>query len=151
MKPYINFHIFLASTLIFFCSFNCYAFDISGVWQLISIEQQNKEHQWEPQCSNPSGLLIYTPSNYMAAGINCMKATNAHEPSFIAQDTTFYMGKYTVENNKILHITKNASDKAYYQKALSRNIQIINNYMIVLSLNTKNGVAVRLRWQRISN
>ena len=140
----------LALCLFSFICANVYAFDLVGTWKLISIEKQDKTNTWEPDCHSPTGLLTYTASGYMAAGINCMKSTNSNEPSFNMQDMTFYIGKYTMNGNEVIHHVQNASDRNYYGKNLVRKLQVINKNQLVLIVKGKNENLVRLKWLRLS-
>lgn len=156
MKNQIN-NNFLASwfTMLMAIAFllistNLYAFEIAGTWKLISIERKDN-NQWKPDCHSPTGLLIYTDSGYMAAGVNCMLAKKTAQPSFDEKDMTFYMGTYSLKQNSIIHHVINANSTAYYGKDLMRKIQIISDDKINLLVKNKRGQIIRLQWKRISS
>lgn len=124
-----------------------YAFDIIGTWKLIAIERQNATGEWHSDCHQPTGMIIYTQSGDMAAGLNCM-LTNTEQPSFAPEDTAFYIGTYTRKNNLIYHHIQNASSPLYYGTTQIRELEIINNHEIYLCVKSKDGSMIRLRWQR---
>lgn len=146
-KPKLFFLLFVI--LLWLAVENAYAFELVGTWKLISIERQNANNQWVPDCHSPSGLLIYTSNGYMSAGVNCMKP-NTNQPSFSKQDITFYMGTYSIKKDSVTHHVLNANSENMYGKNLLRKIQIIDNNNINLTLKNKNNNLLRLKWKKIS-
>lgn len=135
------------SIFILFVSSNALAFTLTGTWKLISAEMQTDKNSWKPYCNSPTGLLLYTPQGYMAAGFNCMQKQNAQKPSYKPEDMTFYMGKYILKDNQVTHIVTNSSDPTYYGKNLEREIQPIDQddmYLVV----KQDGKQFRLKWHR---
>lgn len=153
MKYYLRKNIpakfFLFGIFIFVFSWDIYAFNLVGTWKLVSIEQQERNRKWQTDCYAPTGLLIYTSSGYMSAGINCMENAKHNTPSFNPKNLTFYMGKYLIKNNTITHSVQNSSNAKYYGKHLVREFKIVNaNEIILIVKNTKDKL-VRLKWSRI--
>lgn len=139
--------VFLLICILSIAAINSYATNLIGTWKLVSVEKQIKNNRWESDCYSPTGFLIYTANGYMAAGINCMQ-NDTFKPSFESKDMTFYMGKYTVNKNIVVHQVLNTSNKNLYGKILERKIEIINNNEIYLVLENKN--TIRLRWKKIN-
>ncbi len=139
--------------LIFLCCVYCttsLAFNLVGAWQLVSIEKQDKNGAWQPDCNSPTGLLIYTSNGYMAAGINCMSSTNANQPSFDPKDETFYLGKYNINGKFVEHNALNASSADYYGKTLKREILIVSANEMILQIRNTQGHLVQLKWYRLT-
>lgn len=86
----------LLCLLILNFTYPAYAFNLVGAWQLVSIERQNAQGQWQPDCHHPTGMIIYTASGDMATGLNCIKIQH-NAPSFDPADTAFYVGTYHVK------------------------------------------------------
>lgn len=148
-KQFINklYNIMISLSLLFFLTANSYAFSLVGTWKLISIENQNNNYKM--RCYSPTGLLTYTVDGYMAAGINCMKSESNLNPNFNSENITFYMGRYLIKGNKVLHVVQNSSDPAYYGKKLEREIIVLNNNEIILLVNARGGNFVQLKWRRM--
>ncbi len=123
-----------------------YAFNLTGTWHLVSIERQNASKQWINDCHEPSGMIIYTASGDMATGLNCMQTNGT--PSFAPQDTAFYIGTYTRQDNLIFHVVHNSSSPLYYGTTQTRELEIINPNEMYLRIKTKTGENVRLKWKR---
>lgn len=138
--------IFLLVASLFIITCNSYAMNLVGTWKLLTIERQVKNGRWQLDCSSPTGFLIYAADGYMAAGINCMK-DNTFIPSFENKDMTFYIGKYTINKNIVIHQVLNTSNPNLYGENLERKIIAINNNEMYLVLETKN--LVRLKWERV--
>lgn len=137
----------LSLLLLIFC-LQAQAFNIVGSWKLVSIQQENNT-QILPSCYSPIGMLIYTASGYMSASINCMETQGSKTPSFSPKDMTFYSGKYVLNKNKITHVVQYASTNTYYGKLLERQIEIINDKEIILTVKTQGGGFVSLTWHKV--
>ncbi len=137
----------LLCLLILSFTYPAYAFNLVGTWQLVSIERQNAQGQWQPDCHKPTGMIIYTASGDMATGLNCIKIQH-NAPSFDPADTAFYVGTYTRQDNLILHFVQNSSSPLYYGTTQARELEVINTNTMYLRIKSKTGEWVRLKWRR---
>jgi len=133
-------------------SLNLYAFNLVGVWKLMSLEKQNPQKTWgtDTNCFQPTGLIIYTASGYMSAGVNCMDPKSFNQPNFSPGDITFYMGKYIVKHNHVIHLSQNASNQDYYKKQATREFHVLSKNKFALIITNKDGSLERLTWQRVA-
>ena len=129
-------------------AFAAHAFDLVGTWQLLSIERLNTNGQWQnDDCHAPKGMIIYTVSGDMAAGLNCMNAQDA-APGFAEHDAVFYVGTYTRQDNLILHHVQNSSSPIYYGTTQTRELEILNDHEMFLRVKSKTGEYVKLKWRK---
>jgi hypothetical protein len=144
--------LFFLSLGLLLISVNIYAFNLVGVWKLTAIDRQTSEKIWatDTNCFKPTGLIIYTASGYMSAGVNCMNPKSFNQPSFSPGNITFYMGKYIVKHHKVIHISENASNQDNYQKQEVREFHVLNKHKFMLIIKNKDDSLERLTWEKVA-
>ena len=80
-----------------------------------------------------------------------MQPNNPKQPSFLEKDMTFYSGTYSVHGNTVIHHANNANSAAYFNKDLTRKIEILSDKKINLLVQDNKGKLIRLEWERTKN